>query len=277
MKKSSKIFMAVSGVFLFVLLILTINSNSGYSGDDLSQKLIQLNSDKANLEIQLTTTLASKIQAQKALDEIISKEIQLKDNIVSLQNQINAIINGNPLPEPEKVPEDFESVSMLPVAYADSQYEGQWEKNDDLQTSLDKLWVDSENVRDLSDELIGWCKGSSVPRVCTKVIAAQMWFETHNGTKGTGKSYKNLTGITCRKAGSDEFMGVKYSYGCTGRWRIYSRYKDSLMDTTRLFIEGKYQDAYTKYGWDSGLARHLKTWGTNQISSIKTFIYENLD
>lgn len=89
-----------------------------------------------------------------------------------------------------------------------------------------------------------------------KVIAAQTKWETQFGTLGSGTPpRRNLTGIK----GS-------------GPYRAYKKYDDSIKDSVRLFIDGKYQDYFTLYGFEDGLCRELAKWGTGHCGQIKGII-----
>jgi hypothetical protein len=133
-----------------------------------------------------------------------------------------------------------------------------WLDVDDLQPVLDEYWKDTV-LADKGDELILWCKRSSVPRVCVKVLAAQTLHETAFGTTGVGVSHKNLFGIRDQ-----------------GVWRSYDQYYYSLEDGVNLFIDGNYQDYFTLYGWEEGLRRYTKRWGTNQLEGMKNTINTKL-
>lgn len=124
-----------------------------------------------------------------------------------------------------------------------------------LVNTINKFWKGSI-LEGKGRLLVDECSRSSVPRACAKVIAAQTWYETKFGTLGSGTPpRRNLTGIK----GS-------------GPYREYKKYDDSIKDSVRLFIDGKYQDYFTLYGFEDGLCKSLAKWGTRNCSQIKGII-----
>ena len=154
-----------------------------------------------------------------------------------------------------------DSSPVLETAEASSD-NSHWQYTEDLPPILERYWEGSV-LEGKGQALVDWCQESTIPRVCVKVIAAQTQWETAFGSKGTGAKYKNLTGI--RDCGRD---------GCV--WRVYEQYHYSLEDSVRLFIDGNYQDYFTLYGWQDGLGRYLKRWGTNHYWDILNTIYTKL-
>ena len=132
-----------------------------------------------------------------------------------------------------------------------------WQYVADLREPLAKYWKGTV-LEGKEDDLLLWCKASTVARVCVKVIAAQTQIETSFGTTGVGKTHKNLTGIRD-----------------SGKWRTYEQYHYSLKDSVELFIAGNYQDYFTIHGWEKGLRLYLNRWGTLHVIDIK-HICENV-
>ena len=179
-------------------------------------------------------------EKQKEVDEYTAR-------LESLNNELNALgallveLKGQVSSEYEKAVLSEEKSPSVDATWLDV---------DDLKPVLDEYWKDTV-LADKSDELILWCKRSSCPRVCVKVLAAQTLHETAFGKSGVGVTHKNLFGIRDK-----------------GVWRSYDQYYYSLEDAVNLFIDGSYQDYFTLYGWEGGLSRYLKRWGTNQYGQV---------
>jgi hypothetical protein len=133
-----------------------------------------------------------------------------------------------------------------------------WQIVHDLRKPLTEYW-EGTVLEDKVDDLLLWCKASTVPRICAKVIAAQTQIETSFGTTGVGKTHKNLTGIRD-----------------SGKWRSYEQYHYSLKDSVDLFIQGDYEDYFTIHGWTDGLRLYLKRWGTLHTGEVRHICEEVL-
>ena len=135
-------------------------------------------------------------------------------------------------------------------------------KDDPLLEKVKSFWKGSK-LEGLEKTLIDKCSKSSVPDICVKVIAVQTKYETKFGSVGTGAKYNNLTGIRDRQKNG------KY------KWRSYKSVEDSLVDTVKVFVEGKYEDYYTLRSFENGLYGHVTRWGTNHYKNILKDIYNN--
>lgn len=217
---------------------------------------------------------------QKELDALkaLMDSLQSKQGIEKVDfEEIETIISNVKIDDPSL--SDFENEES---ATSTTQSPGNvkatmdlWQLTDDLPAKIDNFWEGSI-LEGKGKYLVEWCKLSSTPRPCIKVIAAQTLHETHFGNKGFGASQRNLTGIKCESNGSDSFAGIDYSYGCRKGFRVYDQYHYSLLDTVRLFIEGDYQSYFTLYGWEDGLSKYLRRFGTNQYSQVLNTINTKL-
>jgi len=173
--------------------------------------------------------------------ESIKKELEALSRVLS---ELNDAID-------EEHAETLNATTGTPDLTSEKTDIERWQVVHDLQKPLTKYW-EGTVLEDKVDDLLLWCKASSVPRICVKVIAAQTQMETSFGTTGTGARYKNLTGIRD-----------------SGVWRRYEQYYYSLKDSVDLFVQGNYEDYFTLYGWKDGLRRYLERWGTNHVGEVK--------
>ena len=148
-----------------------------------------------------------------------------------------------------------------------------WQVVHDLQKPLTKYW-EGTVLEDKVDDLLLWCKASTVPRICSKVIASQTQIETDFGRTGHGKNLKNLTGIRCYSKNWTDGNGGSCEWwidenGKLKGNRVYTQYHYSLKDSVKLFVEGDFEDYFTLYGWEEGLSKYLKKFGTDHYWEVK--------
>ena len=203
---------------------------------------------------EYTTLMQEFMYIQSVYQEKEAELMKYEEKLESIKNELEAL--SRVLSElndaiDEEHTETLNTPKEVPNLTSEKTDMERWQIVNDLRKPLDEYWKDTV-LEDKVDDLLLWCKASSVPRICVKVIAAQTQMETSFGTTGTGAKYKNLTGIRD-----------------SGVWRRYEQYYYSLKDSVDLFVQGNYEDYFTLYGWKDGLRKHVERWGTNHYGEIK--------
>lgn len=239
MNKTKTVLKAIIAVLASVLLIYAILPKDTLI-NTLKKQIDEVSANHKYYQEQAIFWTEKEKTSKKVLNSLLDAYNTLNDT----NNDTHDKTAGN---------KDFE-------AYAMSSELGRWQEVDDLKEPLETYFKGSV-LEDKADELIEWCKSSSVPRVCVKLIAVKTQYETGKGTTGRGPWQKNLTGTTCSSSGKETFHDIEYSYKCEDGFRTYTQYYFALLDSVRLFVQGSYQDYFTLYGWPNGLKRFLNRWG----------------
>jgi len=212
---------------------------------------------------EYTTLMQEFMYIQSVYQEKEAELMKYEEKLESIKNELEAL--SRVLSElndaiDEEHTETLNTPKEVPNLTSEKTDIERWQVVHDLQKPLTKYW-EGTVLEDKVDDLLLWCKASSVPRICVKVIAKKTQYETGKGTTGRALSQTNLTGTTCVSSGTETFNGIKYSYKCERGFRTYEQYYYALLDSVNFFVTKNYEDYFTLYGWKDGLARFLKRWG----------------